>query len=191
MMSRAKPDRLRAVIRKPTSEIRAVFEKWLATESRTGARLVVLEGLMGSGKTTLTNRPFRFGTRRSLNIEIDQFFQEDTFMSPRSTYLDAINKQALQANFRAALASAAPTIVIEGPMAWPLVEPIAEMPRDRIRRVYLKRMMRLKPDFWIDQNYLADPSHWPPTAFHRSIYQYHAERRPWVEADLVLERIED
>jgi hypothetical protein len=77
-------------------------------------------------------------------------------------------------------------------MAWPLVdEPMAEVGRDRVRRVYLKRMMRLKPDFWVDEDYLNDPEKWPPTDYHRSIYQYHAEHRPWVNADLVLERIED
>jgi hypothetical protein len=53
-------------------------------------------------------------------------------------------------------------------------------------------MMRLKPDFWIDADYLADPSYWPPTDFHRSIYQYHiCWRSEWLDADLVLERIID
>jgi hypothetical protein len=68
---------------------------------------------------------------------------------------------------------------------------IAEVGPDRVRRVFLKRMMRLKPDFWVDEDYLNDPKHWPPTDFHRSIYQYHAKRRPWADAHLVLERIED
>jgi hypothetical protein len=82
-------------------------------------------------------------------------------------------------------------VVIEGPMAWPLVEPISALTRDRIRRVYLKRMMRLKPDFWVHEDYLGDPNFWPPADYHRAIYRYHAERRPWLDADLVFERIED
>jgi hypothetical protein len=35
----------------------------------------VLEGLTGSGKTTLTERPFLVDGKCSLNIEIDQFFR--------------------------------------------------------------------------------------------------------------------
>jgi hypothetical protein len=30
---------------------------------------------------------------------------------------------------------------------------------------------------------------WPSTNFHRSIYRYHVEHQPWLDADLVLERI--
>ena len=130
---------------------------------------MVLEGLTGSGKTTLTKRPFRVGARWSLNIEIDQFFPEDTPLG-FGAYTDVIDRQALQTGLRTALASKAPVIVVEGPLAWPLVEPIAEVAQDQNRRVYLTRMMRLKPDFWIDQDYLANPSYWPPTDFHRSIY---------------------
>jgi hypothetical protein len=96
----------------------------------------------------------------------------------------------VDAAIRVALASAL-IVIVEGPIAWPLVESIAEVERDRMRRVYLKRMMRLKPDFWTDEDYLNDPNCWPPTDYHRSIYQYHAECRPWLGADLVLERIED
>jgi hypothetical protein len=83
-----------------------------------------------------------------------------------------------------------PVVVIEGPMAWPLVERSWKLD-ETIRRVYLKRMMRLKPNFWIDEDYLNNRNYWPRTDYERSIYQYHAERQPWLEADLVLERIED
>jgi chloramphenicol 3-O-phosphotransferase len=171
-----------------SSELRAVFEDWLATENRSGARLVVLEGLTNSGKSFLTERPFLVDSGRSANIEIDQFLR--TPVPPTVRYPDAVDRVALRAAIEAALASA-PVVVIEGPMAWPLVAPIAQVSRDRIRRVYLKRMMRLKPDFWIDEDYLNDKNGWPPTDYHRSIYQYHAEHRPWVNADLVLERVED
>jgi hypothetical protein len=152
-------------------------------------RLVVLEGLTGSGKSFLTGRPFSIGAEHSANIEVDQFLRNP--VPPTVRYFNAIDRAALQAALQRALASSAPVVVVEGPMAWPLVEPIAEVVRDRVRRVYLKRMMRLKPDFWTDEDYLNDPNYWPPTDYHRSIYQYHAERQPWLDADLVLERIED
>jgi hypothetical protein len=174
------------LIQAPSSTIRAAFKNWLATAWRAGARLVVLEGLMAAGKTTLT-KPLRVGAGRSVSISIDQFWRHDTPLSGVD-YVDAVDRQALQARLRARLASVAPIIVVEAPVAWPLVEPIAEVARDRIRRVYLKRMMHSN---WIDEDFLADASHWPPIDFHRSIYQYHAERKPWLDADLVLERIID
>jgi hypothetical protein len=30
--------------------------------------------------------------------------------------------------------------------------------------------------------YFDDPNYWPPTDYYRSIYQYHAERQPWLAA---------
>ena len=54
-------------------------------------------------------------------------------------------------------------------MAWPLIEPIADVSRDYIRRVYLKRMMHLQPDVWTDENFINDPPWWPPANFLRSI----------------------
>jgi hypothetical protein len=179
----------RRVIRSASSTVRRAFANWLATEWRAGARLIVLEGLSDSGKTTLTKSPFLVDGKRSLNIAIDQFFPADTAMPTGSTYLDAINQQSLQARLRKALASAASVVVAEGPMAWPLIEPIAAVSRDRIRRVYLKRVMRLQPDVWTDEVFVNDPTRWPPANFRRSIYRYHNEQRPWLDADLVLERI--
>jgi hypothetical protein len=170
--------------------IRAAFGNWLTSECQSGARLIVLEGLSQSGKSYLTERPFAVGARQSTNIEIDGFLRAP--VPPTVRYPDAIDRVALQATLEMALALPMSVVIIEGPMAWPLVEPISGVvTRDRIRRVYLKRMMRLKPDFWIDEDYLNDPIFWPPTDYHRAIYQYHAEHQPWLDADLVLERVED
>ncbi len=47
----------------------------------------------------------------------------------------------------------------------------------------------LKPDYWQDEE-LFDPEFTPQSTFTRSINQYHVEQQPWLDADLVLERIE-
>jgi hypothetical protein len=103
-----------------------------------GARLVVPEGLSGSGKTRLTKRPFATG--RSLNIEIDQFFPVDTFISPGLTYLDVINWELVQARLRVALASAAPVVIAE----WPKFKmtPFAPILRYHGRRQELNGLVR-------------------------------------------------
>jgi hypothetical protein len=52
-------------------------------------RRAFAKGLTGSGKTTLTERPFLVDGKRSLNIEIDQFFPDDSPIPSGSTYVDA------------------------------------------------------------------------------------------------------
>jgi hypothetical protein len=92
-------------IRALSSEIRGAFESWLATACRGGARLVVLEGLSGSGKSVLTDRPFSIGARHSANIEIDQFLPKS--VPPTVRYPNAIDRAALQAALQGTLASCA------------------------------------------------------------------------------------
>jgi hypothetical protein len=48
-------------IRRPSSKLLAAFRDWLARNWQSGARLFVLEGLTGTGKTTLTGRTFSMG----------------------------------------------------------------------------------------------------------------------------------
>ena len=72
----------------------------------------------------------------------------------------------------------------------PIVDPV-RVGRYLVRRVYLKRMMRLRPEIWCDEDRIDDEGRWPPGEYHRAIHRYHAEQRPWLDADLVLERIDD
>jgi hypothetical protein len=177
-------------INTPSSKIRAAFGGWLQSEWRSGARLIVLEGLRGAGKTTLTKLPFSVDARKSVNISIDNFCRDVTPL--KFSYSEAVDQSALRKAMPAKLGSASPLVVVEGPVAWPLIEPIVAaefLERDCVRRVYLKRMMHLKPDFWVDGDLLENRDRWRPTGFDRSIYSYH-EQRPWFDADLVLERVE-
>jgi chloramphenicol 3-O-phosphotransferase len=106
----------------PSSKIRAAFEGWLQSEWRSGARLIVLEGLRGAGKTTLTKRPFSVDARQSVNISIDQFCRE--YIPLKVSYLEAVDQSALRTAMRAKLCSKSPAVVVEGPVAWPLIEPM-------------------------------------------------------------------
>ena len=147
-------------------------------------------GAQRSGKSTLTKLPFSIGVGQSENIAIDRFCHKN-IPSKGVSYREAVNRVALRKVVRTALGSA-PVVVVEGPVAWPLIEPIADAKLQRacIRRVYLKRMMPLRAKIWVDEDFLANPASWPPSDFHRSIYEYHAQG-PWSDANLVLERIVD
>jgi chloramphenicol 3-O-phosphotransferase len=59
------------VIRCSSADVRSIFEGWVAGESAAGARLIVLEGAMMSGKSCLAKQPLTLGSRQSVNIEVD------------------------------------------------------------------------------------------------------------------------
>ena len=170
-----------------SSEVRAEFERWLATECHAGARLVVLEGLSYSGKSYLIGEPFILGARRSINIETDEFLRRP--VQTMTAYRDAIDLSALKATAEKSLGSS-PLVVIQGVIGWPLVQSVASaVGLDRVRRVYLKRMRYLNPDIWMDESVLFNNESWSPNEFSRSILRYHAEQRPWRDCDLVLKRV--
>jgi hypothetical protein len=172
-----------ATIRVLSNEIRPTFEHWLETERGTGARVIILEGLMESGKSSLLERPFGSST----NVDLDTFLRRS--VASTVSYVDAIDNVTFEATSRPALDSSQMTL-IGGAIAWPIVQQL-HLSREICRRVYLKRMMALAPDVWQDERVLNNRTMWPSSNFSSSIYRYHAEQRPWLESDLVVERIED
>jgi hypothetical protein len=168
-----------------SSDIRDVFGRWLTAECGGGVRFVVLEGLMRSGKSMLTRQPFALGTRRSVNIELDQFLRKP--VNSETEYIHAFDTHAATAAIREAYRTA-PIVVAEGPMAWPVVLPILEeIPFAEVRRAYLKRMSSTNPDLWHDGDFLYEFE--PPGIYFQSINRYHAREQPWLLADVVFERV--
>ena len=83
-----------------SSEIRDVFGRWLSAEWAAGVGLVVLEGLMMSGKSYLLKQPFKLGSQVSVNIELDRFLRRP--VDPNLEYMDAIDVSAARASLGAA-----------------------------------------------------------------------------------------
>jgi hypothetical protein len=178
------------IIRAASSEVGNAFARWLGVEFRAGIKLVILEGLTSSGKTTLTKQPFALNGRLSTNIEMDDFLPP-SLPDDATPYLAAIDQSAMLEEVEKSLREPS-LVVLQGAIVWPAVESItARLGVSGVRRVYLKRMARLLPDFWADEDFILDPDFWPPTGFHRSVHRYHAEQRPWLKCDLVIERIEE
>ncbi len=178
------------ITRASSSEVRPVFEAWITAQHKAGVLLVILEGITHAGKTTLTKLPFKLGSSSySINIDLDDFLSRPV---PQSTlYVDAIDCPRLHRATHAAIGSS-PLVVVQGAIAWPLVRSVAaSLGKESVRRVYLKRMWSLRPDFWVDEDFILDRELWPPTDYHRSIYLYHAEQQPWLSADLIIERVEE
>jgi hypothetical protein len=176
------------VIRCSSADIRSIFEGWVASWSAAGVRLVVLEGAMMSGKSFLTQQPLTLGRCQSINIEVDGL----TRQTNNEGYIAAVRRDALDAAIRDGLATS-PTVIVQGAIAWPLVQAeVDEISLGVVRRVYLKRMMRTTPDHWRDAHQFLDPNALPRFfgEVGNSIDRHHTEQRPWLSADLVLERVE-
>jgi hypothetical protein len=108
-----------------------------------------------------------------------------------ASYLEALDQSSMLEKVENALHQPS-LVILQGAIVWPAVEPLTtKLGSKLVRRVYLKKMAHLMPDFWVDEDWILDPEFWPPTDFHRSMYRYHAERRPWLHCDLIIERIED
>jgi hypothetical protein len=171
-----------------SADIQSIFEDWVASESAAGARLIILEGAMMSGKSYLTKEPLTLGSRQSVSIvEVDGV----TRQTDNEGYGAAVRRDALDDAIRDGLA-ASPTVIVQGAIVWPLVQAVAsEIGLAAVRRVYLKRMKHSRPDHWRDARQFLEPS--PPRHLGEvgnSIDRYHAEHQPWRAADLVLERVE-
>jgi hypothetical protein len=168
-----------------SSEIRDVFGRWLTAECSAGVRFVVLEGLMHSGKSYLSEQPFALSTGQSTNIELDQFLR--ALVNSDTEYMDAIDIDAAIATIMEKYRTA-PLVIAEGTMAWPVVRRVLqEIPSDEVRRVYLKRMSSNYPDRWPDGEFLYESE--PPGVYFQSINRYHRTEQPWLVADAVFERI--
>ena len=116
-------------------------------------------------------------------IEVDCFRQNPV---GSESYISAINQAAPEAAIDAALVSSS-IVVVEGPIAWPFARSAAtKIGPECGRRVYLKRMMKLNPDVWVDEGF-EQRQH--PEEYFQSIIRYHANK-PWLAADLILERVE-
>jgi hypothetical protein len=176
------------VIRSSSADVRSIFEGWVASESAAGARLIVLEGAMGSGKSCLTREPIILGDRQSANIRVDHFIHN---ASNDEGYLDGVKHVRLAAAMQAGIAGS-PIIIVEGAVVWPLAQNIVdEISAARVRRAYLKRMKWSNPDRWHDASQFLEAT--PPRhlgEYSNSIDRYHRDQQPWLSADLVLERIE-
>ena len=172
-------------IRASSSTIRDAFGRWLTAEHAIGVRFIVLEGLMRSGKSTLTGQPFALASRQSVSIELDRFLRKP--VDPNTEYMTAIDVEAATKAVAEAYRTA-PLVIVEGPIVSPVIEPVLlSIPSREVRRVYLKRLSSTHPDLWHDGDFLDEYE--PPGTYFQSITRYHRRERAWLLADAVFERI--
>ena len=171
-------------IRTHSSKIRFEFAQWLALERAAGARFVVVEGLMNSGKSELTKQPETLSPALKV-IELDKFVRRS---DGNLAYMDTIDVEAVTTTIKNAVATAS-LVIAEGPMAWPVTKRAREgMQPDSIRRVYLKRLAPRNPDDWEALEF-AQAEDKSRGEYFLSIDRYHVKTKPWLAADLILERI--
>lgn len=165
------------------AEISGQFLEWAATQRADGVQLIVLEGLLGSGKSHLLSAAGETG------IDLDDFLPkgDGDEIVPWTNYVLA---GGCLNSTRSALRDRGFAIV-GGAVAWPVLQPIvAEIAAKGVRRTYLKRVTEHNGHVvWGDGEGLLD--HAAASApYFRSIYEYHGRDMPWLFADLVVERID-
>jgi hypothetical protein len=161
------------------SEIRPQFAEWLSDAEREGVRLIVLEGLTGSGKTSLAESFFPW---------LSCIYADDhlTRGMANSSWSAMYRMEGAALEVGTSLREPLLTL-FEGAIAWPTVEPLLGVVE--LRRVYIKRMQF--PGFWADESELEATDLPPSLALRKSILEYHRDERPWEKADLVLERLNE
>jgi energy-coupling factor transporter ATP-binding protein EcfA2 len=151
---------------------------WIEGEWRRGTRLFVLEGLMGSGKSSLVKQ------LKSLLPHL-QAVELDEFLTPgQPSWPESLNELAVAAVTRASLKTRMP-VIVEGAIAWPTT--ITQLADVEAKRLYLKRMQF--EDYWADAFNLTELL--AEQSVRRSVRDYHAREQPWLLADLVVERLVD
>ncbi len=131
----------------PSDQIREAFARWLAGLDQ--VRLVVLEGITKSGKTTIVDQPFVASDGSlSKNIGVDDFLPPSGTVSPEARFLDVLDHTRLLAAVKAALKSSH-LVIVEGAIVRPVIESVVDaLGSQSVRRVYLKRMSRTMSDYW-------------------------------------------
>ncbi len=171
------------IIRLPDSEIASAFLEWLDGAIDEGAQVILIEGLLGSGKSYLLERA---AVRANIiRIELDDFLPRPADQNV-AWQTHAIQGGAI-ANIQSALELKRP-LLVSGAVAHPIITRATH--HHSMRRIYCKRMSRVGEYVdWLDGEGLSPHADRSPEYF-RSIYSYHAAQ-PWLQADLVLERFPD
>lgn len=174
------------IIRATDGEIADVVLRWLGELRRAGVELAVLEGLPGTGKSTILSR-LKQAFVSWYVVELDDFLHAAEDQSRAWAELvtergarEAIGKWAAEG-----------VTLVEGAAAWPVVRDWANnLPaRPKIARAYLKQVTcHGDVVLWDDGEDLL-PHAKRHERFLGSIYEYHGLERPWETADVVFERI--
>lgn len=161
--------------------------KWLNHLKIDGFDLAVLEGLPGAGKSSIVERFVRELDLPCWIVELDKFLEKQE-LQERSWADTVIARGALSAISK--WASEGLTLV-EGPASWVVARAwIAEhAPDARVARGYLKAVSEVGGvTFWDAGDGLREHAR-VHQRFMASIYEYHADERPWTTADVVFQRI--
>lgn len=169
-----------------SNAISRIFSEWARQQLGQGVRLISLEGLPSSGKSYLLQN---FDDNKFGRIELDALLPK---CAPSIvSWADQINRTDAKA-FVLNEIDNHECLIVEGPAAWLILKPIAhQIGIGKTRRLYLKRVSKYGDlVIWGDGEGLAEHAA-ASTRYFQSIYEHHANDRPWESADLIIERISE
>jgi hypothetical protein len=157
-----------------TDEIATRIAKFLLTSP---TRLIRIEGVCGSGKTTIASKLAALGT--GLHIEVDKFATKPPTPTP---YPQCLRQEALRSELDRAVQTG--EIVILDAVCLDEVAPVARWGRGL--RIYVKQLSFNSADpIWHVGINLEDEA--PTDEPHRSVHLYHLKALPHMTADVIVE----
>jgi hypothetical protein len=174
------------VIRAGDSRLKALVSNWLNDNLKPSVNMILIEGLPYSGKSTL---------HASLSLDDACKFEFDQYLpspcSAETRWIDYILQSKAIRAIENSCATRSRTL-IEGPAAGFLLQELSPKPdRHNMLRIYIKEMSTSVGQItWFGREFLKDFAA-ERRPFWRSVYDHHDVDKPWMQADLVIERIPD
>ena len=172
------------VIRAEDSRLKALVSDWLNDNLKPSVNMIVIEGLPCSGKSTLQAN---LSIDDAYKFELDQYLPSPC--SAETKWIDHILQSKAIRDIENSCAARSRTL-IEGPAAGLLLQELSPKPdRQNILRIYIKEMSTSGGQItWFGHEFLKDFAA-ERRPFWKSIYDHHHVDKPWMQADLVVERI--
>lgn len=163
---------------------------WVTGKVRSGSRVLLIDGLPGSGKTALAQE-LQGALDGARVVHLDAFLRRGR--EGALPWSDAVIRGDAAREIRDAVSAAGGLAIIEGACASEVWERVAPAPELAVVRIYARKLsvsgglVSWTDGEWLDPEALGIRR----SAFMQSIDDYHRARRPWLSADLVVSRIDE
>jgi len=155
----------------------------LDLHKNTSAKHIVIEGLMGAGKTCLAKAL----TNKEVSvIHLDDFVQGE--MSDDDRWMQSVIAGGALDKISERLARSR-KVIVDGAAAIPILKQLSEFQEENWVKIYIKLMsVSGGVATWLEGDLLEDKS-LPESPQLCDIRDYHLQERPWETACIIVERI--
>lgn len=160
--------------------------EWLKA-NRPDAKLILVEGMQRAGKSRAIAVIRAFWRGDIQVVELDELLPLGSLAAEES-WVEGVLRLGAEAAIREALDGPGPAL-IEGPGAWQVLEHIGLETLPPPVRINIRRVQEFGgKTFWFAASDREALSHMPRPPALAALDDYHIDRRPDLDADLIIER---